>query len=90
MVSGKFTWAAIGICKKSIILQHNFGFKFNKLGHGAYLVASNGGIWSTSNNSKNNLIKSFKFTANDVIIVNYEKEKNSVTFSKKGQKNQTF
>lgn len=39
-------WLAVGVCHKNLVQSKNFGFSFNVLGHGAYMVSSNGGSWS--------------------------------------------
>ena len=39
-------WVAFGACYKNIIQQKNFSFKNNELGHGAYMITSNGATWS--------------------------------------------
>lgn len=41
-------WVAIGVCHPKIIAGKNFGFNFSSIGHGAYMVSANGGIWSHS------------------------------------------
>ncbi|EGR30748.1 hypothetical protein IMG5_124140 [Ichthyophthirius multifiliis] len=45
--AGGNNWIAIGVCHKNIIVEKNYGFNFNALGHGAYLMSSNAGSWST-------------------------------------------
>jgi hypothetical protein len=39
-------WIALGVCHKKIIVQKSYSFTFSTLGHGAYMVSSNGGSWS--------------------------------------------
>jgi len=41
-------WLGVGVCQKNLIQGKNYNFEFSKLGHGAYIVSSNGGSWSTS------------------------------------------
>ena len=50
-------WLAFGVCHKNIVASKNFSFAFNSVGHGAYLISSNGGSWSHTNPSYNNLVK---------------------------------
>ena len=37
-------WLAVGACYKNSIAASNYTFNYSNLGHGAYLVSSNGGI----------------------------------------------
>lgn len=37
------SWLAVGVCYKSAIVNANYTFNYSSLGHGAYLVSSNGG-----------------------------------------------
>ena len=61
----------------------NFEFKeYDRLGHGAYMISSNGGSWSNSDREFNNVPKSFKYTKGDVIICDYNPEKSSLIFKK--------
>lgn len=39
-------WVAVGICHKDIVVKNKYGFNFSNLGHGGYMVSSNGGVWS--------------------------------------------
>lgn len=39
-------WLAVGVCHKNLVQSKNFSFSFNVLGHGGYMVSSNGGSWS--------------------------------------------
>jgi hypothetical protein len=39
-------WLAVGMCHKGIVSSKNFGFNFSAIGHGGYMVSSNGGSWS--------------------------------------------
>jgi len=36
-------WIGVGICHKNIIKAKNYNFTFSQLGHGAYMISSNGG-----------------------------------------------
>ena len=57
-------------------------FKYNKIGHGAYMISANGGSWSHSSANFNNKVKAFKFQQGDIIscIVNFDS--NVITFVK--------
>ena len=47
-VKNNSNWVAFGVCHKNIVQSKNYSFAFNSVGHGAYLVSSNGGSWSNS------------------------------------------
>ena len=47
-VKNNSNWIAFGVCHKNIVQSKNFSFTFNSVGHGAYLVSSNGGSWSNT------------------------------------------
>ena len=40
------TWVAVGICHRDIVVSNDYRFKFGSTGHGAYMISSNGGVWS--------------------------------------------
>lgn len=41
-------WLGIGFCYKKVVESKKFSFVFGSLGHGGYLISSNGGSWSHS------------------------------------------
>ena len=41
-------WIGVGICLKNIITKANYHFNYNNIGHGSYLISSNGYSWSHS------------------------------------------
>ena len=50
-------WVAVGMCHKNIVSSKFYGFNFNAVGHGAYMVSANGGSWSNIKPEQNNSIK---------------------------------
>ena len=36
-------WLAVGVCYKNTVQQNNYQFNYSTLGHGGYLISSNGG-----------------------------------------------
>ena len=50
-------WLAVGVCHKNLVQSKNFSFSFNVLGHGGYMVSSNGGSWSDMKAEANNAVK---------------------------------
>jgi hypothetical protein len=50
-------WLAVGMCHKKVVESKNFGFNFGSIGHGGYMVSSNGGSWSHTKPEINNTIK---------------------------------
>ena len=65
-------WVAVGVCHKNIIASKNYNFTFSQLGHGAYMISSNGGTWSNTQTTFNNVVKAFKFAKNDIVICDYD------------------
>lgn len=58
MKEGAITWLAVGMCQKNKIISNNYGFPYSNLGninlyfililgHGAYMISSNAGTWSS-------------------------------------------
>lgn len=43
VVENNSNWLGMGICYKNTIIQNNFTFNYSNLGHGGYLISSNGG-----------------------------------------------
>lgn len=50
-------WLAFGVCHKNIVASKNYSFMFNSIGHGGYLISSNGGSWSHIKPEFNNAVK---------------------------------
>lgn len=50
-------WLAIGVCHKKVVQGKSYGFVFGSIGHGAYMISSNGGSWSHHRADQNNSIK---------------------------------
>lgn len=88
-VNTSSNWIAIGICHKNIIKSKNFTFSFSTLGHGAYMISSNGGTWSNHQSGFNNVVKAFKFAKGDVVVCAYDPVGNFLTFSKE-KTNETY
>lgn len=72
------------MCYKNSIVNANFTFNYSALGHGAYLISSNGGSWSSIDAGKNNQVTSFNFYKNDVITVEYDPVESKIIYRKKG------
>lgn len=75
-------WYAIGLCNKNLILNNNFKFNYSTLNHGFYGISSNGGVWNSSNKSKNNKIDTFKFNAGDTIDIKFDSKNYIAIFEK--------
>jgi len=48
------------------------------------MISSNGGTWSNIKSDANNLVKTFKFAVNDIVICDYDPIAKTITFSKHG------
>ena len=66
-ISKLSSWIGIGIALKNVMALKNYNFYYTSLGHGSYLISSNGYSWSHSIQGDNSVYKSFQFTTNDVI-----------------------
>ena len=75
-------WIAVGICYKNVIISKNYNFTFSSLGHGAYMISSNGGTWSNHDSTANNLVKSFYFGKNDIVMCEYSPKEKKLVFTK--------
>lgn len=63
------SWIGIGIALKSKMVQQNYKFEYSSLGHGSYLISSNGYTWSHSIQADNSSFKSFYFSTNDIVRI---------------------
>jgi hypothetical protein len=45
------------MCHKNIVVSKNYGFNFSSIGHGAYMISSNGGSWNNTKAEQNNSVK---------------------------------
>ena len=75
-------WVGIGICLKKIISQGNYHFNYNNIGHGSYLISSNGYSWSHSVKEYNSACKTFQFNINDIIYIEYDPVESILRFRK--------
>jgi len=65
-------WIGIGISLHNLIKNANFHFNYTVIGHGNYLISSNGYSWSHSQKEFNSAFKSFNFLVNDIIYIEYD------------------
>ena len=72
----------IGFCDKNIVQSKNYAFKFGSIGHGAYMVSSNGGSWSNHKPEQNNTIKGIKFSKGDTIHAEIDGQNSVLKFKK--------
>lgn len=75
----------MGLCNKATVELNGYQFNYSTLGHGGYLISSNGGSWSSVDSSKNNVVTSFNFVVDDIIVLHYIPEEKKVVFWKKDQ-----
>ncbi len=55
------------MCHSKTAANSNYGFDFKGPFHGYYMISSNGGTWSTIDSTKNNVVRTFKFTQGDIV-----------------------
>jgi len=77
-------WVGIGVCLKNIMKSLNFKFNYTNIGHGSYLISGNGYSWSHSDKSSNSTYKSFSFSTNDTIYMEYDPLDKILRFKKAG------
>ncbi|KRX06241.1 HECT-domain-containing protein [Pseudocohnilembus persalinus] len=76
-------WIAVGLAQKKTVMKNNYGFKYAELNHGAYMISSNGGSWSSHQEEYNNCVKAFRFSNQDVIIMDYFPQQKLIKFTKR-------
>jgi hypothetical protein len=52
-------WIGLGVCHKKIVQANNYTLDFDHIGHGGYMISSNGGSWSNHDIDNNNVVKVF-------------------------------
>jgi len=75
-------WVGLGICLKNMIKGANYHFNYTNIGHGSYLISSNGYSWSHSTKDFNSAFKTFQFTVNDIVYIEYDPKDNKLRFRK--------
>ena len=55
------------MCHISTVINSKYAFDYQLTPHGYYMISSNGGSWSSIDTKKNNVVRTFKFGAGDVI-----------------------
>ena len=64
-------------------MNSNYGFPYSTTGHGAYLISTNAGTWSSLEANRNNLVSAFRFALNDTIICTYDPIEKKIFFESK-------
>ena len=60
-------WIGLGICLKNKIQSSNYNFNYQSVGHGSYLVSSNGYTWPSTVKSANSTHhNNISFTTNEI------------------------
>jgi len=68
------------------VKSKGYTFNFSALGHGSYMISSNGGTWSNTDSTANNTVKAFKFAKGDIIICEFSPAEKLLTFYKEKDK----
>lgn len=82
-VSNIQNFVGLGVCLKNVLSSKNFKFDYNNVGHGSYLISSNGYSWSHLKKEDNIQAKSFKFVKDDIIQIELNYDAKNVTFTNK-------
>jgi len=75
-------WVGVGICLKNSISAANYHFNYTNIGHGSYLISTNGYSWSHSVKEFNSAFKTFQFTVNDIIYIEHDPKDGKLRFQK--------
>lgn len=75
-------WIGVGICLRNQIKNANYFFNYTNIGHGSYLISSNGYSWSHSVKELNSASKTFQFTVNDIVYLEYDPKECKLRFRK--------
>jgi hypothetical protein len=78
----KSNWLAIGFCHQSIVEAKGYSFVFGSIGHGAYMISSNGGSWSNHKTDQNNTLKGIKFSKGDTVHATIDPQQCLIIFTK--------
>lgn len=75
-------WLAVGLCHLKVVESKKYSFVFGAIGHGAYMISSNGGSWSHSKAEHNNTVKAIKFGKGDTVHVTIDQPNSKIIFCK--------
>ena len=75
-------WIGIGISLKKQIATANYNFHYTVLGHGSYLISTNGYSWSHSEKEFNSAFKCFTFSVGDTVYMEYNPHTRKLKFRK--------
>lgn len=75
------SWLGVGVCNAETIINANYGFKPAE-SNGSWMVSNNGGTWSPTEKTKNNVISAFTFAINEIIICDLDTSKKLIKFTK--------
>ena len=76
------TWVGVGMCHRNIVASNDYRFNYSSPGHGAYLVSSNGGVWSNTRGEHNNKVSTYNIYSDDVIHVKVDMSSKTITFTR--------
>ena len=75
-------WIGVGMSLKNVITKANFMFNYSSIGHGSYMISNNGYSWSHSAPEFNSAHKTFPYTVNDIVYMEYDKINKKLRFRK--------
>ena len=75
-------WIGIGMSLKKQIMTANYNFHYTILGHGSYLISTNGYSWSHSEKEFNSAFKCFTFAVGDTVFMEYNPFTKKLKFRK--------
>jgi hypothetical protein len=80
----KKSWIGVGMCHINTIKNTDFNFEYTEMGHGNYLISSNGYSWSSLKPEFNSHFEPFTFDTGDTIEITYSPKTKTIDFSKMG------
>lgn len=82
-ILSRINYIFVGVCLPSRVVDQNFTeWDWAEIGHGQYLISSSGKVYSSSDKSANYSKQSFSFDTGDVIKVEFDLRKGTITFKK--------
>ncbi|KAL4484962.1 hypothetical protein ABPG74_020139 [Tetrahymena malaccensis] len=73
----------LGICFAKTIQNKSYQFQYDQIGNGYYIISSNGYSWSHSRKDQHYLQKSFNFTKDHIICIEFNPIKKQLKFYNK-------
>ncbi|KAL4484963.1 hypothetical protein ABPG74_020140 [Tetrahymena malaccensis] len=77
------SWVGLGICYAKTIQNKSYQFQSDQIGNGYYIISNNGYSWSHSHKDQHKIQKSFNFTKDQIIYIEFNPIKKQLKFYNK-------